>query len=224
MPEGTQSGTTFRLRGKGMPDVSGRGRGDLYFTVQAVTPKKLTKEQRAALEQLARRCRRRNSNRARARRGRRREEHLRQGQRYFWLEPGPRSTSMCRAATLSCRSSSWPSSTTSSPPPFRNPTTARRSARSSRAPTHATRPARALGAAFGTHLFVEPIDVDDEDWAARSQAQLRAITVGRIMVAPPWDVRRPDASSLTVVSRSRDHWSSFGRRWDSAPGIMPPPD
>ena len=52
IPEGTQSGTTFRLRGKGMPDVSGRGRGDLFFTVQAVTPKKLTKEQRAALEQL----------------------------------------------------------------------------------------------------------------------------------------------------------------------------
>jgi molecular chaperone DnaJ len=52
IPEGTQSGTTFRLRGKGMHDVSGRGRGDLYFTVQAVTPKKLTKEQRAALEQL----------------------------------------------------------------------------------------------------------------------------------------------------------------------------
>jgi len=52
VPEGTQSGTTFRLRGKGMPDVSGRGRGDLYFTVQAVTPKKLTKEQRAALEEL----------------------------------------------------------------------------------------------------------------------------------------------------------------------------
>ena len=53
IPEGTQSGTTFRLRGKGMPDVSGRGRGDLFFAVQAVTPKKLTKEQRAALEQLA---------------------------------------------------------------------------------------------------------------------------------------------------------------------------
>ncbi len=53
MPEGTQSGTVFRLRGKGMPDVSGRGRGDLFFTVQAVTPKKLSKEQRAALEQLA---------------------------------------------------------------------------------------------------------------------------------------------------------------------------
>ena len=53
MPEGTQSGTTFRLRGKGMPDVSGRGRGDLFLAAQAVTPKKLTKEQRPLLEQLA---------------------------------------------------------------------------------------------------------------------------------------------------------------------------
>ena len=52
IPEATQSGTAFRLRGKGMPDVSGRGRGDLFFTVQAVTPKKLTKEQRTLLEQL----------------------------------------------------------------------------------------------------------------------------------------------------------------------------
>jgi molecular chaperone DnaJ len=54
VPEGTQSGTTFRLRGKGMPDVSGRGRGDLYFAVQAVTPKKLSKDQKTLLEQLAR--------------------------------------------------------------------------------------------------------------------------------------------------------------------------
>ena len=53
VPEGTQSGTAFRLRGKGMPDVSGRGRGDLFFTVQAVTPKKVNREQRALLEQLA---------------------------------------------------------------------------------------------------------------------------------------------------------------------------
>ena len=53
VPEGTQSGTVFRLRGKGMPDVSGRGRGDLFFTAQAVTPKKLTKEQRALLDQLS---------------------------------------------------------------------------------------------------------------------------------------------------------------------------
>jgi molecular chaperone DnaJ len=53
IPESTQTGTTFRLRSKGMPDVSGRGYGDLLVTVQAVTPKKLTKEQRKLLEQLA---------------------------------------------------------------------------------------------------------------------------------------------------------------------------
>jgi molecular chaperone DnaJ len=53
IPESTQTGTTFRLRGKGMPDVSGRGHGDLLVTVQAITPKKLTKEQRQLLEQLA---------------------------------------------------------------------------------------------------------------------------------------------------------------------------
>ncbi len=54
VPEGTQTGTTLRLRGKGMPDVSGRGRGDLFATVQVQTPKKLTREQRRLLEELAR--------------------------------------------------------------------------------------------------------------------------------------------------------------------------
>ncbi len=54
IPEGTQAGATFRLRGKGMPDVvAGRGRGDLLVTVKVVTPRKLTKEQRKVLEQLA---------------------------------------------------------------------------------------------------------------------------------------------------------------------------
>ena len=53
VPESTQTGTTFRLRGRGMPDVGGRGRGDLLVTVQATTPKKLSKEQRKLLEQLA---------------------------------------------------------------------------------------------------------------------------------------------------------------------------
>jgi len=51
--EGTQTGTTLRLRGKGMPDVNGRGRGDLFATVQVRIPKKITKEQRHLLEQLA---------------------------------------------------------------------------------------------------------------------------------------------------------------------------
>jgi molecular chaperone DnaJ len=53
VPEGTQSGTTFRLRGKGMPDVGGRGHGDLLVTVKVHTPKKLSKEQKKLLEQLA---------------------------------------------------------------------------------------------------------------------------------------------------------------------------
>jgi molecular chaperone DnaJ len=51
--EGTQTGTTLKLRGKGMPDVNGRGRGDLFATVQVQTPKRLTKDQRQLLEQLA---------------------------------------------------------------------------------------------------------------------------------------------------------------------------
>jgi molecular chaperone DnaJ len=53
VPDGTQTGTTFRLRGYGLPDVGGRGKGDLLVTVRAVTPKKLNKEQRKLLEQLA---------------------------------------------------------------------------------------------------------------------------------------------------------------------------
>jgi molecular chaperone DnaJ len=53
VPEGTATGTTLRLRGKGMPDVNGRGKGDLFATVQVRTPRKLSKEQRQVLEQLA---------------------------------------------------------------------------------------------------------------------------------------------------------------------------
>ncbi len=52
--EGTQTGTTLRLRGKGMPDVNGgSGKGDLFATVQVLTPKKLSREQRNLIEQLS---------------------------------------------------------------------------------------------------------------------------------------------------------------------------
>lgn len=49
VPEGTQSGTTFRLRGKGIPELRGRGRGDQYVTVKVQVPTSLNAEQREAL-------------------------------------------------------------------------------------------------------------------------------------------------------------------------------
>jgi molecular chaperone DnaJ len=52
IPDGTQTGSAFRLRGRGLPDVGGRGRGDLIVTVKVITPKKLTKDQKKLLEQL----------------------------------------------------------------------------------------------------------------------------------------------------------------------------
>lgn len=53
IPEGTQTGTTFRLRGKGIPNVNGRGRGDQYVTVHIETPRSLTREQKEALRKFS---------------------------------------------------------------------------------------------------------------------------------------------------------------------------
>ena len=50
IPEGTQTGTVFRLRGKGIPVLNGRGRGDQYITVTVETPKNLNKTQKEALK------------------------------------------------------------------------------------------------------------------------------------------------------------------------------
>ncbi len=49
LPAGTQTGTTFRLRGKGIPELRGRGRGDQYVTVKVQVPTSLTAEQKEAL-------------------------------------------------------------------------------------------------------------------------------------------------------------------------------
>jgi molecular chaperone DnaJ len=52
IPEGTQSATTFRLRGKGVPVLNSHGKGDLFVQVKVQTPTKLTKRQRELLQEL----------------------------------------------------------------------------------------------------------------------------------------------------------------------------
>jgi molecular chaperone DnaJ len=53
VPAGTQTGTVFRLRGKGMPRLQGMGSGDLHVKVNIKTPSALTDRQRQLLEELA---------------------------------------------------------------------------------------------------------------------------------------------------------------------------
>lgn len=52
VPEGTQTGTIFKLKGKGVPRLRGHGRGNELVAVRVLTPMKLTKEQRKLLDQL----------------------------------------------------------------------------------------------------------------------------------------------------------------------------
>lgn len=53
VPEGTQPGTVFRLRGKGITRISGHGRGDQLVTISVRIPKKISKEERKLYEELA---------------------------------------------------------------------------------------------------------------------------------------------------------------------------
>ncbi|MCX7768268.1 MAG: molecular chaperone DnaJ [Flavobacteriales bacterium] len=52
IPAGTQSGKVLKLRGKGFPDLNGRGTGDQRIIVQVYTPENLTREERQILEKL----------------------------------------------------------------------------------------------------------------------------------------------------------------------------
>jgi molecular chaperone DnaJ len=52
IPEGTQTGTVFRLRGRGLPAVNSHGKGDLFVEIKVNTPAKLTRQQRELLQQL----------------------------------------------------------------------------------------------------------------------------------------------------------------------------
>ncbi|MFZ5649690.1 MAG: molecular chaperone DnaJ [Bacillota bacterium] len=53
IPEGTQSGSVLRLRGRGMPDLHGHGRGDQIVRVKVVTPTRLTDKQKSLLMEFA---------------------------------------------------------------------------------------------------------------------------------------------------------------------------
>jgi len=53
VPEGTQSGREFRLRGKGVPHLNERGKGDLIVEIRVATPTKLTKAQKELMKQLS---------------------------------------------------------------------------------------------------------------------------------------------------------------------------
>ncbi|MDG5786534.1 molecular chaperone DnaJ [Evansella sp. AB-P1] len=53
IPAGTQTGTHFRLRGKGVPNVRGMGQGDQHIQVRVVTPKKLSQKQKDLLREFA---------------------------------------------------------------------------------------------------------------------------------------------------------------------------
>ena len=53
IPEGPQTGATFRLRGKGIPNMNGRGRGDQFVTIYIETPRNLNREQKEALKKFS---------------------------------------------------------------------------------------------------------------------------------------------------------------------------
>ena len=48
-------------------------------------------------------------------------------------------------------------------------------------------------------LSIEPVDLPDEDWAARSQAALTMVHAGRFIIAPPWDMPADDVDATVVV-------------------------
>ena len=56
IPEGTQTGTVFRLREKGIPRLRGNSRGDQYVKVVVDVPKKLNESQKDILREFAKEC------------------------------------------------------------------------------------------------------------------------------------------------------------------------
>ncbi len=53
IPAGTQTGTSFRIKGQGMPHLRWNGKGNLYVKVKVITPRKLSPRQKELLEEFA---------------------------------------------------------------------------------------------------------------------------------------------------------------------------
>ena len=169
VPAGTQPGARFKLRGKGMPNVSGRGPGDLYAIARVAVPKKLTREQKHLLEELAKTMPQEKLEAASGRR--RREAVLRKGEGHFWLSTRRSRSSSATPDRPSFAIASTRCSTTSSPPPSTTTRRASTGACSSAPPTSAMPPAPALDGDRASSRPT-PLDVPDEDWARRSQENL----------------------------------------------------
>ena len=215
VPDGTPSGTVLKIRHKGLPNVSGRGHGDLFVSVVASVPRKLSKEQRKAMEELRRRAAgRRPADRARLRR----EAVLRTGQGHLrvkrWpaldIRVGPeagravagREAQADRAGLFAAWLDDFaPTAITELDASGDDTLAWRVFFASDEARTIA---AHALAAAPAwTGATASSIDVDDEAWAERSQASLTAIRVGRVVVTPPWDLDGAAALARDAGRRGR---------------------
>ena len=53
LPEGTQTGSTFRFKGKGVPRIGSKAKGDLYVTVEVEIPRNLSKKQKDILKEFS---------------------------------------------------------------------------------------------------------------------------------------------------------------------------
>ena len=188
IPAGTQAGARFKMRGKGMPNVSGRGHGDLHVIAGVAIPTKLSKEQkspaRRAVEDAAEAGGRPRSS------GRERQALLRARQGHLWLSfaaldlrwrSGPGAPERRTCELLHAQLDEF------EPQAIHDDESADGWRVFFRSARHRDDAAAALRATLGDRLLtITAVDVPDEEWARRSQANLTAIRVGRIVVAPPW--------------------------------------